>query len=112
IVITGGNNQTGAAGSQLPTRLTARVENAFGNPVPNMQVIWQGSSSVSLSSIVSTSDSAGMVSAAATLGATAGPTQVFVTTANGSAQATFNLTVAQSTTSGPGGTPAGVPSTL
>src|SRR5262249_32525917 len=93
MVITGGNNQSGAPGSQLPARLTARIEDAFGNPVPNMQVIWQPGSSVSLSAIVSTSDAAGMVSASARLGSISGPAQVQVTTTNGAAQATFNLTV-------------------
>ena len=112
ITITGGNSQTGAPGSQLPARLTARVEDAFGNPLPNVPVIWQPSSSVSLGSVVSTSDANGFVSAAATLGSASGPAQVQVTTTNGAAQATFNLTVGQGSP-GPGtGTGTGIPATL
>jgi adhesin/invasin len=98
IVITGGNNQSGAPGAQLPAPLTARVQDAAGNPLPNTPVVWQPTNpqAVSLSSVVSTSDANGMVSAIARLGSALGSAQVQLSAANGAAQVTFNLTVTQS----------------
>ena len=98
ILITGGNNQSGAPGAQLPTPLTARVQDASGNPLPNVPVVWQptNSQAVSLSGVVSTSDANGMVSAIAKLGTALGSTQVQLSAANGAVQVTFNLTVTQS----------------
>ena len=94
IVITGGNNQSGQPGAQLAAPLTARVQDAAGNPLPNVAVVWQpvNAQAVSLSSVVSTSDANGMVSAIARLGSLAGTTQVQVQTTSGSPQATFNMT--------------------
>jgi hypothetical protein len=76
MTITGGNNQSGAPGSQLPARLTARVEDASGNPLPNVPVVWQPSPLVSLTAPVSTSDSTGTVSTGVILGSASGPAQV------------------------------------
>ena len=98
ISIVGGNNQSGSPGSQLPLPLTARVQNSSGSPLPNVQVVWTPGASVSLSSIVSTSDANGMVSAVARLGSAAGPAQVQLRTSDGVAQATFNLTATSSVT--------------
>ena len=97
ITITGGNNQSGLPGTQLPGRLTARVEDASGSPVPNVVVAWQAVNpqSVSLSGIVSVSDSAGVVSATAILGSLIGQAQVKVSANEGAVQALFNLTVSQ-----------------
>jgi adhesin/invasin len=97
IVITGGSNQSGQAGAQLPAPLTARVQDATGNALSNVSVVWQplNPQAVSLSSVVSTSDANGMVSAIATLGSAIGPAQVQLSTAGGAAQVVFNLTVTQ-----------------
>jgi uncharacterized protein (TIGR03437 family) len=90
--ILSGNNQSGPAGSQLPAPLIVRVEDASGNPVPNVAVIWQPvNQSVSLSSVVATSDANGLVSAIGTLGSSAGPAQVQLKISNASVQATFTL---------------------
>lgn len=107
IRIISGNDQSGVPGARLPVALTARVEDAAGKPLPNIQVFWQpaGTQLVSLSNVVSTSDASGMVSAVATLGLSPGPVQVQVRTSGGiptpfgttpgaSVQATFGLTVA------------------
>ena len=103
ISILGGANQSGAPGTQLPTPLTARVQNASGAPLPNVAVVWQATGPVSLSHVSSTSDANGVVSAIATLGSTAGAAQAQVRTADGAAQASFNLTVTQGTTPPPTG---------
>src|SRR5262249_51978888 len=52
--ILSGNNQTGPVGQVLPSPLTARVEDVNGNPLSNVTVTWQPSSSVMLTNIVST----------------------------------------------------------
>jgi adhesin/invasin len=108
LIILSGNNQSGTAGAQLPVPLTARVVDATGNPIPNLGVVWQPLNSVSLNSVVSTSDANGVVSAIATLGSIAGPAQVQLRTANGAAQVVFNLTVGQSQPVGGHGTPASI----
>src|SRR6266566_343681 len=95
ISIVSGNSQSGAPGAQLPLRLTARVEDAVGNPLANVPVVWQPQS-VTLSGIISTSDANGIVSAIATLGSTTGPAQVQVRTTDASVQATFSLAIGQS----------------
>ena len=109
IHITGGNNQSGAPGARLPAPLAAQVVDAYGNPLPYVQVTWQAANpqAVSLSNIASTSDVNGNVSAIATLGSATGSTQVFLSAVGGSVstpfgptlgsniQTTFNLTVSQ-----------------
>jgi uncharacterized protein (TIGR03437 family) len=92
LLILSGNNQSGAPGATLPVPLSARVVDASGNPVPNVTVIWQPvNQSVSLSSVVATSDANGMVSAIGTLGALAGPAQVQLRVATASVQTVFTL---------------------
>src|SRR5262249_46344978 len=87
-----GNNQSGPPGRQLPVPLTARVEDATGNPVPNVSVIWQvlTPQSVSLGISGAASDANGIVSATAVLGAV-GAAQVQVRVANLPVQTSFNL---------------------
>ncbi|HTM47409.1 MAG TPA: Ig-like domain-containing protein, partial [Bryobacteraceae bacterium] len=93
--VVGGDNQSGLPGARLPFTLAARVEDAAGNPVPNVPVIWQPSpgAALSLTNLVSISDASGIVSATAQLGATPGPTQAQVRIANTPALAFFNLVV-------------------
>lgn len=88
-----GNNQTGSPGQRLPTALVAQVTDAFGTPLPGAPVTFEvvTPGSVTLSNVVSTSDSAGRVSAVATLGNLAGSYQVRVR--SGSTSATYTLTV-------------------
>src|SRR5262249_48667025 len=93
IRVLGGNNQSGSPGAPLAS-LVARVEDASGNPVPNVAVVWQPSQSVSLSNFSSASDLNGVVSAIVILRSVAGPAQVQVrTTGAAPVQAVFNLTV-------------------
>ena len=88
--IISGNNQSGPAGAQLPAPLTARVEDAAGNPIPNVAVVWQAASA-SLNGAAVTSDANGLVSATVTLGSTAGPAQVQLRVANAPVQTVFSL---------------------
>jgi len=81
--ILSGNNQSGPVGARLSVALTARVEDAVGNPLPNVAVTWRPSPSVLLSSIVSTSDSSGVVSALATPTSSTAPVQVELQTQGG-----------------------------
>ncbi len=116
ISITGGNGQAGPPNAQLPAKLTARVEDASGNPLPNVPVAWQAvnAQAVSLSGIVSVSDASGIVSATAILGSVIGPAQVKVSANNGTIQTFFSLTVSQSTPppGGGGGGRPGAPAVL
>jgi uncharacterized protein (TIGR03437 family) len=93
VQITQGNNQTGIPGQKLPLALVVRVTDSGGNTVVGGSVNWKviTSGTVTLSNVVSVTDSNGNASALATLGSTGGVAQVMVTA--GSASATFNLTV-------------------
>jgi uncharacterized protein (TIGR03437 family) len=89
--ILSGNNQSGPPGP-LSTPLTARVEDAAGNPIPNVAVIWQPLTpqAVSLTNAVFTSDASGVVSATAILSAV-GPAQVQLKIASLPVQTVFQL---------------------
>src|SRR5207247_5878271 len=67
-----GANQSVLAGAVAQLPLTARVEDAAGNPLPNIPVVWTGQS-VSVNAAAAVSDANGTVSASATMGSTAGP---------------------------------------
>jgi uncharacterized protein (TIGR03437 family) len=91
--ITQGNNQTGTAGQKLSRALVVHVTDSGGNTVTGASVTWQvvTAGTVTLSNVVSVTDSNGNASASATLGSIGGAAQVMVTA--GSVSATFNLTV-------------------
>src|SRR5262249_15521180 len=89
--ILSGNNQSGPPGARLPSPLTARVEDATGNPLPNVPVIWDTPSAVTLSGVSSASDGSGIVSATATLGSVVGVVQVTLRTTGG-IQTPFGVT--------------------
>jgi hypothetical protein len=116
-----GNNQTGTVGTRLALPLTAVVADASGTPLANVAVTWRPSASVSLTSVVSTSDARGVVSAIATPISTAAPVLVTLE-AQGAAPTpfgyasvtisqTFNMTVGTGSTPPPAtgtGSPAGI----
>ena len=93
VEITQGNNQTGTPGQTLPLALRVHVTDSGGNIVPGAAVNWQvlTAGAVTLSNIISNTDSNGNASALATLGSIAGVAQVTATA--GTVSATFNLTV-------------------
>jgi uncharacterized protein (TIGR03437 family) len=88
-----GNNQSGVPGQKLPAALVVQITDTFGNILSGVPVTWSvvTPGTVTLSSIISTSDSSGAASAIATLGTVAGNAQVKVTA--GKVSATFTLTV-------------------
>jgi uncharacterized protein (TIGR03437 family) len=92
-----GNNQSGAPGQKLPTALVVQVTDTFGNILTGVPVTWSvvTAGTVTLSSIISTSDPNGEASALATLGGVAGNAQVKVTAGTGATavSATFTLSV-------------------
>jgi uncharacterized protein (TIGR03437 family) len=79
----------------LSLPLTARVEDAVGNPVPNVPVVWQPlpPQAVSLDNLVSMSDTNGIVSASV-IRSSAGPAQVLVRVVNVPVLTVFNLPAA------------------
>jgi hypothetical protein len=91
--MTQGNNQTGGPGQTLPVALVVHVTDTGGNIVTGAAVTWKvvTAGTVTLSDVVSVTDSNGDASALATLGAIGGVAQVTATA--GSASVTFNLTV-------------------
>ena len=93
VQITQGNNQTGVPGQTLPLALRIHVTDSAGNSVSGAVVTWQvgGTGTVTLSDVITTTDSLGDASALATAGSTGGAATVTATA--GSASATFNLTV-------------------
>ncbi|HET9295226.1 MAG TPA: Ig-like domain-containing protein [Gemmatimonadales bacterium] len=76
----GGDGQTGIAGSPLAQPYSAVIRDAFDNPVAGVEVAWAVTSGGgSVSSPTSTSDAAGIARVTHTLGAAAGPQTVTAT---------------------------------
>ena len=88
-----GNNQSGTPGQKLQTALVVQVTDSFGNILTGIPVTWSVVTprTVTLSSIIGSTDSSGAASALATLGSVAGNALVKVTA--GTVSATFTLTV-------------------
>ena len=96
--ITGGNNQTGNAGQQLPQPLIVEVTDAGGNLLGATDVIWEViAGSATLTETSRTTDINGRATTRVTLGQTPGSVQIRVRSGTGSA--TFALTVNLSATS-------------
>ncbi len=93
VQIVRGNNQAGTPGQVLPLALLVHVTDSGGNTVTGVSVNWKvvTAGTVTLSNVVSMTDSSGNASALATLGSIGGVAQVTAT--SGTASATFNLTV-------------------
>jgi adhesin/invasin len=89
-----GNAQSGGVGAGLPSPLVGIVEDAGGNPLPDVPVSWQVlSGSATLFNTRTISDISGRVSTNVTVGNAPGPIQIRVTaSANPSATATFTAT--------------------
>src|SRR5438128_10247475 len=80
----GGDGQTGSVGTTLPTPLSVRVADLFGNPVAAVTVSWTpASGSGSVNPTTSTTNASGIASTAWTLGTQAG-TQTIQATGAGS----------------------------
>jgi uncharacterized protein (TIGR03437 family) len=93
VQITQGNNQTGIPGQTLPLALVVHVTDSGGNTIIGAPVTWQvlTAGAVTLTDVVSVTDSNGNASALATLGSVGGVAQVKATA--GTASATFSITV-------------------
>src|SRR6266568_1454374 len=65
-----GNNQSGNPGAILPVTLSARAEDAAGNPMANIPVVWEAvtPNTLTLNNATTVSDTNGVVSASVTLG--------------------------------------------
>ena len=92
IVVQSGAGQSALPGSQLPEPLVARVEDQFGNPIPNVMVTWTpvGSSAGSVSPAISPSNLQGEASTTWTLGPSGGGKEVRASASGISAPATFS----------------------
>jgi len=88
-----GNNQSGNPGQLLNQALVVQVTDSSGNILTGTPVSWQvvTAGTVTLSNVITSTDSNGRASALATLGSVAGAALVKVTA--GSVSATFTLTV-------------------
>ncbi|HEU0120052.1 MAG TPA: hypothetical protein VFQ91_05960 [Bryobacteraceae bacterium] len=87
-----GNSQSGNPGQRLTLAFVAEVQDAFGNALAGQAVNWEvpNPASMTLSNVVSVSDSNGRVSALGTIGNVAGQSSVRVRI--GSVVQTFNFT--------------------
>ena len=93
VIVSGGNNQSGTTGTTLPTALMATVEDANGNPVPNVTVqftVTSGAGQVSATYV--TTNASGDASVNYTLGALAGANTVVASVSGVSFTATFTGT--------------------
>lgn len=90
--ITGGNNQTGNAGQQLPSALVVEVTDAGGNLLPGTDVTWEvvTPGTATLTQTSNRTDQSGRASTLVTLGQQPGLAQVRVRA--GTASVTFSLT--------------------
>jgi uncharacterized protein (TIGR03437 family) len=93
LIATQGDNQSGAPGVTLPLALVARVEDSFGNLLPNAPVTWiVESGSATLVNTISRSDNLARVSTLIRLGSTPGPVRIRVTAQGGTTSATLVFT--------------------
>ena len=92
-VIVQGDRQSGQPGQQLPLRLSARLQNASGTPLPGATAVWSAipPGSVSLISPLTTADASGLVSAGVQLGPTPGTYEVRVSA--GANYASYQVTI-------------------
>ncbi|MBL8177890.1 MAG: hypothetical protein JNK48_24650 [Bryobacterales bacterium] len=94
IVAVQGEGQTGRAGELLPQALVGRVEDAFGNALPNAPVAWSiESGSATLVNTINRSDNSARVSTLVRLGNSPGQVRIRVTAQGGSSAATAAFTV-------------------
>lgn len=94
IVVSGGNNQTGPLSELLGTPLSVLVHDAYGNPVPGVNVAWAAvSGSGSLANATTQTDANGIATDGWTLGSVAGLQTVTATAAGlANAPVTFSAT--------------------
>lgn len=93
VILVQGDNQTGSPGEQLPLALVARIEDGFGNLLPNTPVTWAvESGSATLLNTINRSDSLARVSTLVRLGSTPGPVRIRVTAQGGTADAFLSFT--------------------
>jgi uncharacterized protein (TIGR03437 family) len=85
IMITGGNNQSGLPGKQLPLPIVAVVTDLGGNPTPgvNMSFTANPANGATFNSVRSMTDTSGKVSASVVLGSNPGTVQIVVTDTGG-----------------------------
>ncbi|HUQ91073.1 MAG TPA: Ig-like domain-containing protein [Bryobacteraceae bacterium] len=96
LTILQGDNQSGAPGSTLPLALVARIEDSFGNALPNTSVTWTvESGNATLFNSITRGDTESRVSTLVRLGNTSGPVRIRLTATGGTSAATvvFNATV-------------------
>ncbi|MBL8220712.1 MAG: Ig-like domain-containing protein, partial [Bryobacterales bacterium] len=94
VVVVQGDGQTGNAGALLPLALVARVEDAFGNALPNAAVSWTiESGTATLVNTINRSDNSARVSTLVRLGNSPGQIRIRVSAQGGSSAATVTFTV-------------------
>ena len=88
-----GDNQSGAVGQALPTRLVGLVKDQSGAAMPSQAVTWAVlSGKATLTTPASQTDSTGKASSGVTLGNTPGDVQIKLTAGNASVTFTLHVT--------------------
>ncbi len=101
LAIVSGDDQTGAAGTELLLPLVVEVTDAFGNPIPNVPITWSAVGGGSLNRTETVTDAEGRTSVIRTLGPASG-TQTTLASSEGLAGSpvTFIHTVTAGSPSG------------
>ena len=94
VTVSGGNSQTGAAGTALPLPLTVVVADQYGNPVPNISVLYSdnGSGGTFSSPNPANTDNTGTASVSYTLSRAVGAVSISATAAGVNNAAMFSET--------------------
>lgn len=94
-LIAGDNQPSAPPNTVLPGTLIARVEDAAGNPLPNVPVTWQvlPAGSATLSGATNTSNAQGQVQTRVQVGSIPGQGRILVSASNGQVAAEFTFSV-------------------
>jgi hypothetical protein len=94
VTVLSGGGQSAAAGTALPSPLTVKVVDQYGNAVPNAMVTFSDDASGTFASATVTTDASGMASDTITLGTSAGVDDVTasIQTASGAVTVTLHET--------------------
>jgi len=91
LVVVSGDNQTATAGTALPTAMTVKVVDQYGNAVPNATVTFSDDANGTLAATTVNTDASGMASDTITLGANTGTDDVTATIQTASGPVTITM---------------------
>ena len=91
VVVVTGDDQSGPAGTALPSPMTVKVVDRYGNAVPNAPVTFTDDANGTLAATTVTTDASGVASDTITLGPEAGTDDVTVTIQTASGPVTVTM---------------------